>query len=253
MRKEADILPSVAIPVNLNNKPNILNSSSDEMTRLIKNKFSNLNTTLENVDLINTLSTPSSVVITEEELTGDLPSEYGETRIVAQARDPHWAWVYWEYSSIERKKLEKKLGHFEFAHTELFLRIFNKTYSYSFEINLPEDCDNWYLSLNDSDCDYYVQLCIHIPSLGDEILATSEIIHLPSDKVSDNIAEWVPARPIKEDKNNEELNSSEIENSDFKEKVEEIDCFELHKAIEPDSKSYTHSFGSSDELLKRNK
>ena len=250
-----DINNSVAIPVNINTKPiKPIDSSDDEMVGLIKNKFSNINSTIENVDLISTLSAPSSVVITEEELTGELPSEYGETRVVAQARDPHWAWIYWEYSSIERKKLEIQLGAFEYAHTELFLRVFNTSLNYSFEIKLPENCDNWYLSLNDSDCDYYVELCIHIPSLGDEVLATSNSIHLPTDKVSDKIAEWVPAKPVKKDEINIEENDlelKEIENSNLKEIIELIEDFDLNKAIGNDEECDSRPIGSSDELLKK--
>ena len=250
-----DINSSVAIPVNINTQPIKLGSSSeDAMAVLKKNIFSNINSTIENVDLLSSLSAPSSVVVTEEELTGDLPSEYGETRVVAQARDPHWAWIYWEFSSIERKKLEIKLGAFEFAHTELFLRVFNTSLNYSFEIKLPEKCDNWYLSLNDSDCDYYVELCIHIPSLGDEVLAKSNFIHLPTDKVSEKIAEWVPARPIKKDEINAEENDlelEEIENSNLKEIIELIEDFDLNKAIgNSEDDNFSH-IGSSDELLKK--
>ena len=252
-----DIQNSVAIPVNINTKPALQDNSSendDEKVRLIKNKYSNIKSTIENVDLISALSTPSSVVITEEELTGELPSEYGETRVVAQARDPHWAWIYWEFSSIERKKLEIQLGAFEYAHTELFLRVFNTSLNYSFEIKLPENCDNWYLSLNDSDCDYYVQLCIHIPSLGVEILATSNSIHLPTDKVSEKIAEWVPAKPVKEEINSVEetdFELKEIENSNLKEIIEIIENFDLNKTIGNDEESYSSPIGSSDELLKK--
>ena len=254
-----DIQNSVAIPVNINTKPVTSVDSSeneDEMVRRIKNKHSNINSTFENVDLISTLSVPSSVVITEEELTGELPSEYGETRVVAQARDPHWAWVYWEFSSIERKKLEIQLGAFEYAHTELFLRVFNTSLNYSFEIKLPENCDNWYLSLNDSDCDYYVELCIRIPSLGEEVLATSNSIHLPTDKVSEKIAEWVPAKPIEKEDINDgfEENASELEeikNSNLEEIIEIIENFDLNKAIGNDEENDSSPVGSSDELLKR--
>ena len=250
-----DIQNSVAIPVNINTKPIIPNDSSDKEDEVVRlSKHSNLNSTIENVDLIGALSTPSSVVITEEELTGELPSEYGETRVVAQARDPHWAWIYWEFSSIERKKLEIQLGAFEYAHTELFLRVFNTSLNYSFDVKLSENCDNWYLSLNDSDCDYYVQLCIHIPSLGDEVLASSNLIHLPTDKVSEKIAEWVPAKPVKKEETPTEENDlelKEIENSNLKEIIELIEDFDLNKAIGNDEESDSRPIGSSDELLKK--
>ena len=250
---EVDITNSVAIPVNLKTSLTESNEASQETERL-RQRYPQLNTTIENIDKI-APAIISSVVIAEESLTGELPSEYGETRIVVQARDPHWAWVYWEFSSIEQKKLEIELGAFEYAHTELFLKVFNNSLNYSFEIKLPEGCDNWYLSLNDSDCDYFVQLCVKIPSSGFRVLATSKIVHLPTDKVSENLAEWVPAKPvIEQEEINEELNESEtnsINKRDIKETIEIIDNFELHKVIEPDSKTELPTIGSSDELLKR--
>ncbi len=253
---EVDIINSVAIPVNLKTTHIESNEASLETERL-RNRYPQLNTKIENIDIISTPAIPSSVVITEESLTGELPSEYGETRIVVQARDPHWAWAYWEFSSIEQKKLEVELGSFEYAHTEIFLKVFNKSLDYSFEIKLPEGCDNWYLSLNDSDCDYFVQLCIKITSAGFRILATSQVIHLPTDKVSENLAEWVPAKPAKEHEEiNEELNDSEtnsINKSDIKETIEIIDNFELHKVIEPETKIDLPTIGSSDELIKKGK
>ncbi len=245
-----DIANSVAIPVNLK-----INQPISEESERILQKYPQLNTTIENVDIVGNSPKLSTVVITEESLTGELPSEYGETRIVIQARDPHWVWAYWEFSSIERKKLEIELGAFEYAHTQLFLKVFNKSLDYTFEILLPENCDNWYLSLNDSDCDYFVQLCIKIPTTGVKVLATSQTIHLPTDKVSENLAEWVPANPPKEEeKNIELLNESEpkeISKSELKERIEIIDNFELHKVIDSDSKTELPSISSSDELLKR--
>ncbi len=252
--REVDITNSVAIPVNLKINHNNSDEISEETERLSQ-QYPHLNTTLENVELIAASPKLSSVVITEESLTGELPSEYGETRIVVQARDPHWAWAYWEFSSLEQKKLEVELGAFEYAHTQLFLKVFNIDLNYSFEIILPDNCDNWYLSLNDSNCDYYVQLCIKIPSLGFKVLATSETIHLPTDKVSDNLAEWVPAKPPKEESNEElkDSESKEISDNELKERIEIIENFELHKIIDSELKVESPSVGSSDELLKKNK
>ncbi len=254
--REVDITNSVAIPVVLKTKKINSDEVITQETEELRQKYPQLNTKLENIDIVGNSPKLSSVVISEESLTGELPSEYGETRIVIQARDPHWAWAYWEFSSIEQKKLEIELGAFEYAHTQLFLKVFNKTLNYSYDIKLPENCENWYLSLNDSDCDYYVQLCIKIPTTGVKVLATSQTIHLPTDKVSENLAEWVPANPPKEKENNELLNESEhkeISKSELKDRIEIIDNFELHKVIDSDSKTDLPTIGSSDELLKINK
>lgn len=244
MNSDINISNSVAIPVNINVGQKASNPISKEIEDLMLSKHSSLKTIIGNVEQISP-SIISSVVISEEELTGDLPSEYGETRIVIQARDPHWAWVYWEYSSIERKKLEDELGTFEYAHTELFLKVFNKTMGYSFEVKLPENCDNWYLSLNDSNCEYYVQLCVHIPSEGDKVLATSEVVLLPTDKVSENLAKWVPGKPVDEENKISSENNNLDENK-LVETIEKIDSFTL-----PEENAISKKISSSDEVYKK--
>ena len=193
-----DISNSVAIPIILNTKPTVPTEASEELANSFRQKYAPLITTMENTDImVNSSTQMAAVIISEDELTGELPVSYGETRIVIQARDPHLAWIYWEFSTEDRNRLKSELGIFEFAHTELFLRIFNETMNYMFEIKLPEDCNNWYATLNDSNCDYFVQLCAHAPSLGDLVLATSKTAHTPTDRVSENVAKWVAARPVK--------------------------------------------------------
>lgn len=186
------------------------------MANNIRRKYAPLNTTIQKLDI--EPHTSSLVVISEEELTGDLPAEYGETRVVIQVQDPHWAWVYWEYPILERKKLEAELGSFEFAHTELFLRVINETMGYTFDVKLPKNCDNWYLSLNDSDCDYWVQLCAHSPSVGFIALASSGTIHTPTDTVSRHSAKWVNPKlsPVKAKSRTEK-----IDGGNFVEEAEE--------------------------------
>lgn len=194
--KKTDISDSVAIPVVLNTKPKAVSEGSEDLANCFRKKFAPLNSTMEKLEIFDVPVQTAAVVISEDELTGELPEEYGETRIVIQVRDPHLAWIYWEFSSRERKKLERKLGVFEFAHSEMFIRIFNETKHYSFEIKLPKDCNNWYAALDDSNCDYYVQLCLHTPSLGNIVLATSRTAHTPTDRVSDKMAKWVAPRPV---------------------------------------------------------
>jgi hypothetical protein len=261
MTETADISNSVAIPVNINTVLVKPDKNSEELEKRIRQKYSQLTTKIENIDIVTSQPVLSSVVISEESLTGELPAEYGDTRIVIQARDPHWAWVYWEYSTIEQKKLEVELGAFEYAHTSLFLKVFNVTYDYSFEIDLPEKCDNWYLSLNDSNCEYYVQLCIRIPSVGVRILATSQIIKLPNDKVSENLAEWVPANLPEEIKVDEKV-ASEInnDNHEFDKKVSSQEDRLLSKinkinkiseVLGNEGLEDSNLVGSSDELYKK--
>lgn len=197
MKKKSKKNNSIAIPVELNVQPSLSTKQADVAIQEFRQKYGSFNSTIENSDLVgNEPSKPLSLVVTEEELTGELPSGYGETIIVMHVRDPHWAWVYWEYSAIERKKLEQELGIFEFAHSEFLLRIVNDTMGYIFDIKLPEGSDNWYVSLNDADCDYRAMFCVSIPSEGVRVLATSSTIHTPKDKASDRLAVVVPGKPV---------------------------------------------------------
>ena len=192
-----DISKSVAIPVELKTRPVVSSKASEELADSFRRKYAPIKSSLENADMINSSSLSSAIVISEDELTGDLPAGYGETRVVIQARDPHLAWVYWEFSTEEKNRLEKELGMFEYAHTELSLRVFNETMNYMFEIKLPKECDNWFLALNDSNCDYSVKLCANAPSLGTIVLATSTTAHTPTDRASEKSAKWVDPRPEK--------------------------------------------------------
>ncbi len=228
--KKVDISNSVAIPVELNNKPAVLSETVRKTSDELMGKYENLNTTMENADKVISSLQSTAVVITEEDLTGELPSSYGETRIIMHIRDPHWAWCYWEFSKVERKMLEERLGAFEYAHTEMVLRILNDTMGYFFDIKLTDDADNWYVCLNDANCDYRAVLCVSIPSEGIKALATSGTVHTPADRVSDNVAQVVPGRPVYKN-----------ETAEYSRDSISMPCFNSYKPQ-----------GSSDELLAAN-
>src|SRR3989344_1384904 len=39
----------------------------------------------------------------------ELPAGYGDNRIVAMVRDPHWIHVYWEISERRRHEIQKEI------------------------------------------------------------------------------------------------------------------------------------------------
>jgi hypothetical protein len=89
-----------------------------------------------------------------------LPDGYGESRIVLMARDPQWAYAYWDTPSGHKESLRNQGGE------RLALRLFDVT-----DIDLAHqaphgmqqfDCDElareWYLQLPISDRDYMVEI-----------------------------------------------------------------------------------------------
>ena len=254
--KKVDISNSVAIPVELNNKPTVLSEAVRKTSDELMGKYENLNTTMENADKVISSLQSTAVVITEEDLTGELPSSYGETRIIMHIRDPHWAWCYWEFSEVERKMLEERLGAFEYAHTEMVLRILNDTMGYFFDIKLTDDADNWYVCLNDANCDYRAVLCVSIPSEGIKALATSGTVHTPADRVSDNVAQVVPGRPVYRNETAEYSRDSMISMPCFNSYTPQGSSDELaaeanHSVIESDLSGFPQ--GSSEEFQSANK
>ncbi|HNX77476.1 MAG TPA: DUF4912 domain-containing protein [Candidatus Rifleibacterium sp.] len=159
-----------------------------------RRKHSSLKTTME-IPVFAAPLTGASSTVSEDELTGDLPEFYDETRIVLQIRDPHWAHAYWELPPVERKRLELEVGIFEFAHSHFVLRLHNVTLGHTEEITLSENARSWYIHLHDAQCVYQVELGLQSPSEGYNFVALSNLVQTPPDKVAQRWAEPVAPQP----------------------------------------------------------
>jgi len=111
----------------------------------------------------------------------DLPSGYGESRIVLMPRDPQWAYTYWDIPNEHKEDLRRQGGQ------QLALRIYDVT-----DINLEYQsahsiqeypCDElareWYLPLPVSDRDYTVDIGYRCADGRWLILARSTPVHVP--------------------------------------------------------------------------
>ena len=90
----------------------------------------------------------------------DLPSGYGESRIVLLPRDPQWAYAYWDISNEHKEELRRQGGQ------QLALRLFDVT-DVDIQRQAPHSlqeygCDEvareWYLPLPVSDRDYLLEI-----------------------------------------------------------------------------------------------
>lgn len=88
----------------------------------------------------------------------DLPYRYNETIVKILYQTPETLFVYWDISDSDRENYIEQYGKNFFNITRPVLIIHNDTMHYSFEIPINDFANSWYLHINDSKCDYRVEL-----------------------------------------------------------------------------------------------
>ena len=119
----------------------------------------------------------------------DLPYNYNKTVVKALAQNPTTLFVYWEISAEDRENLEKQYGENFFYITKPVLIVHNLTEKYSYEIDINDFANNWYIHVNDSKCKYVIELGRRPVEKTEAItsdymnIAYSNIIENPNDRV----------------------------------------------------------------------
>ena len=88
----------------------------------------------------------------------DLPYRYNQTTVKVLYQTPTTLFVYWDISDSDREKLVIQYGENFFNDTTPVLTVHNDTLHYSFEVEINDFANNWYLHVNDSNCKYAVEL-----------------------------------------------------------------------------------------------
>lgn len=88
----------------------------------------------------------------------DLPYRYNQTIVKVLAQTPTTLFIYWDISDVDRSNFVKEYGEDFFNYTKPVLVIHNDTMNYSFEIEIDDFANSWYLHVNDSNCSYRVEL-----------------------------------------------------------------------------------------------
>ncbi len=138
------------------------------------------------VGAIPSSSTPSTPLAVEtlaavDEGLSDLPSGYGESRIVLMPRDPQWAYAYWDIPHTLKDELRRQGG------SRLALRFYDVT-DIDFSRQSPHslqqyECDElareWYLPIPVSDRDYVAEIGYLTGDGRWLVLARSLPVHIP--------------------------------------------------------------------------
>ena len=164
----------------------------------------------------------------------DLPYRYNQTVIKILAQTPTNLFVYWDISDEDRNFYIEKYGEDFFNNTKPVLIITNKTMNYSFEVEINDYANSWYVHLNDADCDYSVELGrrpIYTSSNIAEYIyiSTSNDIEMPNNHILfDRLGKSVFFRNIK----NNFVEEKEISSITFIRNIGKVyNIYELYQEI----------------------
>lgn len=88
----------------------------------------------------------------------DLPYRYNQTVVKVLAQTPKNLFIYWDISDDDRENYKKQFGDDFFETTKPVLIVHNDTLNYSFEVEINDFANSWYLHVADSKCDYRIEL-----------------------------------------------------------------------------------------------
>lgn len=125
-----------------------------------------------------------------------LPASYDDNRVVLLARDPHWLYVYWDFSSAHFSNMQDQFG---FMNDGLVLKLFDVTHIEfngsnawsSTEIRLTPFATNWYIPVPQADTTYCVEIGYYLREGRFVALGRSNAITTPrAELVANTDVQW---------------------------------------------------------------
>ncbi len=119
----------------------------------------------------------------------DLPYRYNQTLVKVLAQTPTNLFIYWDISDKDRKSFQKQYGDNFFETTRPILIVHNVTLGYSFEVEINDFANSWYLQVANSKCDYKIELgrkpLVKTEKLNTDYIyvTTSNEIESPNDRI----------------------------------------------------------------------
>lgn len=164
----------------------------------------------------------------------DLPYRYNETTVKILAQTPTTLFIYWDISDTDRTLYVQKYGDDFFNKTKPILIITNKTMNYTFEVEINDFANSWYLHVNDANCDYSVELGRR-PIFNDSnidnyvYITTSNDMEMPNNNILfDTIGKSVFFKNVK----NNFINEVPITSMSFIKRLGKIyNVYDLYKEI----------------------
>lgn len=130
--------------------------------------------------------TLKSSVTTRSGRSWELPTRYGETKVVLLARDPYWIYAYWEITSDQMSLAKAALGD-EHAGSSLVLRVYQSAGPeggeplFLYDVEIRPFITSWYLNVHRPDREYFVEMVQRARSGKIFLHARSNLVTTPRD------------------------------------------------------------------------
>lgn len=128
------------------------------------------------------------------ETLSDLPEHYGDHRLVVLARDPNWAYAYWDLNPTQVRGLLKSAGQTA-DQARWILRVYSAALhpveekGHYFDVDIDFQGGNYYLNLSQPGARFIVEIGVMDTSGLFRSTAQSNPVILPLDHPSDTIAQ----------------------------------------------------------------
>ncbi len=137
-------------------------------------------------------SMPTSIVERKVEVVPqitDLPTSYGDTKIVLLPRDPWWCFAYWEIGEQTKQEIKNLYGE----NVKYVIRVYDvtnvinfdgKNANKYFDIEINPLANNWYINVAETNRSWCVDLGLITPDGKFIVVARSNIVMMPRYGVS---------------------------------------------------------------------
>lgn len=198
--KETKSTPSTTVKrSSTNKKATTKKTTNKQTTKKVTSKTTTSQNAKTTTKSINKKTSKKSSQKTTKTITTpeyyDLPQKYNQTVVKVLAQTPKTLFVYWEISDDDIEKFKKEYGENFFETTKPVLIIHNDTLNYSFEVEINDFANSWYLHVNDSRSDYRIELGRRPYQVNEKIksdyiyITSSNEIQSPNDHILFNNAQ----------------------------------------------------------------
>ncbi|PYM85401.1 MAG: hypothetical protein DME06_07270 [Candidatus Rokuibacteriota bacterium] len=159
--------------------------------------------TCERLPTVEPAAAPGPVDLepSEPPVLGHIPWGYGDNRVTALARDPHWIFVYWELTDDAIARARAEVGA---PDAECVLRVYDTTYrlfdgtnaNWSMDVPIHRPSNNHYVCVNRPASTLHVDIGVKSREGYFAKIARSAPAEMPRDSISpDTRVEWMTVQP----------------------------------------------------------
>ncbi|MBR1653902.1 MAG: DUF4912 domain-containing protein [Clostridia bacterium] len=151
----AKIIENIDISDNKSNKTSTKKKSTSSKKVSAKKQTTKKTTTKKKTTKTDTQLNDTSIQIAEYY---DLPYKYGNTVVKLLAQTPNTLFVYWEVSDDDIDNFKKIYGDDFFNKSTPILIVHNLTLNKTYEVEINDFANCWYLNTEDTDCKFDIEL-----------------------------------------------------------------------------------------------